>query len=115
MRLARAAECAERASTELLAPSLSVQSGKRKGLTIYTDKAGKITQKSTDLGLAIGRPSNAGPSLPPSLPPSLLFSLPPSLPPFLPPLFPLPPFPSPTPSLWAGSVGDRQMLCCAML
>jgi hypothetical protein len=31
---------------------------------IYTDKAGKITQKNTDLGYAIGRPSNAGRSKP---------------------------------------------------
>ena len=62
--------------------SLAVQSGKRKGLTIYTDKAGKITQKSSDLGYAIGRPSNAGLSLP--LPLSL----------------------SPSPCLLAHSVGD---------
>ena len=37
-----------------------VQSGKRKGLLLYTDAAGKIVEKNDDVGYAIGRPSNAG-------------------------------------------------------
>ena len=37
-----------------------VQSGKRKGLLLYTDAAGRIVEKNADMGFAIGRPSNAG-------------------------------------------------------
>uniref|UniRef100_A0A7S1MYZ4 Uncharacterized protein n=1 Tax=Hemiselmis andersenii TaxID=464988 RepID=A0A7S1MYZ4_HEMAN len=37
-----------------------VRSGKRKGLVLYTDAAGKIMKASQDTGYAIGRPSNAG-------------------------------------------------------
>ena len=37
-----------------------VQSGKRKGLVLYSNAAGKLTSASADPGFAIGRPSNAG-------------------------------------------------------
>ena len=37
-----------------------VQSGKRKGLVLYSNAAGKLTSGSADPGFAIGRPSNAG-------------------------------------------------------
>mmetsp|Transcript_37245 Transcript_37245/g.87906 ORF Transcript_37245/g.87906 Transcript_37245/m.87906 type:complete len:565 (+) Transcript_37245:200-1894(+) len=37
-----------------------VQAGKRKGLTLLTDLAGRIVKRSLDKGPAIGRPSNAG-------------------------------------------------------
>eukprot|EP00293_Proteomonas_sulcata_P019550 CAMPEP_0184295290 /NCGR_PEP_ID=MMETSP1049-20130417/6182_1 /TAXON_ID=77928 /ORGANISM="Proteomonas sulcata, Strain CCMP704" /LENGTH=475 /DNA_ID=CAMNT_0026603759 /DNA_START=68 /DNA_END=1492 /DNA_ORIENTATION=- len=38
---------------------LVIKSGKRKGLSILTNQVGKIITKSADLGVAIGRPSNA--------------------------------------------------------
>lgn len=37
-----------------------VRSGKRKGMIMYTDAAGRLAKRSQDTGMAIGRPSNAG-------------------------------------------------------
>lgn len=37
-----------------------VRSGKRKGMIMYTDAAGRLSKRSQDTGMAIGRPSNAG-------------------------------------------------------